>query len=1281
MATPPKLSFDIQAATEAGLSSEDIARHVSGRRGYDYQGAREAGLSDDDIIQYNVADVRDVGGLRLAAEEAALTAGTTAPASLYGLSKGFSTGLARTPGPPIVKLVGGIGGALLGGGLGAAAGEGAKSVIREATDTTGQLTPGTRPFEIGGETLGFVVGGGAPAIGRGVLAKIGQTGIGQKLGISAEATVNPVNLGSAEFLSVAADNPGMINAFNRAVGGGLAKTERFLTGGFETAARAPGVAALAELTGGTSAAIAGGAAERLDPGDLSTRLTAELIAGVANPTSLVLGIVPDVARTVRTYLPGGGGAEARAANKLAKNLAKIRDDLPEEAQASFDDLASILREEIDDLGIDIGAARETRRETPVFTAAEKTNNLFLKTLQQIVMQRDPKAKQEILNRSRAGTEAVSQLVDDLFDSYEPSVLAAASRAQQKLFRKRMEEVLNLRITSALERIAKMETADSASKIQAGTTLKEGIIKALDDVREIEKQLYSGIDQTMPMSADNVVKAYDADFLTTDAKGRKYSKFAEREATVPTFIRAFINRARGEADEVEEAGDFFPELIPESSNVRLSSVSQGPDGRPTRTLIRTDDAPGNSNTEEFGSVVQLENGQFKATRNVWPRDDHMVRDVELRPEFRIATTDGVTAEPADLVKTTTKVFDNEADAISYLFEAQNNMRGLGGVDALTKNFKAVKTKAPVDKKEVQGITSGDLIKFRSEMLRLAREAKGEGVDAGFYSQLALAADKDMGAKNFQNMSKEQIDQLSKQEYAFMRDLSAANAFSKQLNDVFTRAFGGDLVAKTASGRDRIIPELAAEKFLAGSGEAATARSLQLDEAINFAINASSDVRGPFDVRTMDLDALRGSVKGAEESILRAAAADALDETPEGPRLNVGRLRTFLRKKGGFIQERYPNLYQELQDANTAEVLLRSTQEGLERSDKQLDKMASFRAFLGKNTNPTAEIDRLVGSPGVKVNPNAEQNLNRLIAFARKAKDENVMEGLKLAIYDAAYNHAQRSDGSIDFNKLNRYLFEPMARKQPSIMDVLQRKGLLADADGANEFKSMKELITRGRRFQETLESGRLGVEGVDDAELITPTGVFESFIARVIGANAASTLARKLGFSGGEIAVPAAGAQAAQTILTRMPQGRAWETLTEAVKDPKLMAELLAKAETRREAEALGRNPRLKAVLTTAGGRSLADILEPSKYRGTPTEADRRPEAVEQSRRPVPVSQTIQGETRRPVAPPVRQVAPQPQPAAPRPQAAAPQSNLQQSRRQFAELFPTDITSGIIRGQG
>ena len=183
-------------------------------------------------------------------------------------------------------------------------------------------------------------------------------------------------------------------------------------------------------------------------------------------------------------------------------------------------------------------------------------------------------------------------------------------------------------------------------------------------------------------------------------------------------------------------------------------------------------------EEVGRVVRRSDGRFEAQTALYRR----------------------TREQDDIVGYRNAAYDTEEEAIASL------AKGRGAVNK--DDLDQIKGVAAT---ETAPITSGDLIKFRSDMLRLARESKGEGVEAGFYAKLAKAADDDIGAKNFQNMSKEQIDQLSKQEYAFMRDLSAANAFSKQLNDVFTRAFGGDLVAKTTSGRDRIIPELAAEKL--------------------------------------------------------------------------------------------------------------------------------------------------------------------------------------------------------------------------------------------------------------------------------------------------------------------------------------------------------------------------------------------------------------------------------------------------------------------------------------
>ena len=1255
MAVPPKLSYDIQSAIESGLNAEDIARHVSGRRGYDYQGAREAGLSDDDIIQYNVANVRDVGGLRLAAEEAALTAATTAPAGLLGLTKGFSTGL-RTPGPPIVKFVGGLSGALLGGAFGTAVGQGAKEVIREATGTAGQITPGARPFEVAGETFGFVTTGFTPTVARGAFAKLGQTALGRKLGLATEATVKPVNLGAAEFLAVASDNPGMRAAFNRSVGRKLRKGEEFLTAGFETAARSPGATLLAETTAGGSAAIAGGLSEELFPGNLGARLISELAAGVVNPTSIILGAIPDIFKSIKTRFPGGGGGRERAKDKIARGLAEMRDNLDDEEKAIFDEVYELLikneGETVDPITIDINAARETKRGKPTFTSAEKTNNLLLRTIEQIVMQRDPKARREIMSRSRAGSQAVARLLDELKDPEFGDVLDAAARGQNALFNKRITEILNLRIATAIDRAERIRgTGDEAAE-QAGRIIKDGISKALEDVREIETQLYKNVTtgakySDIPMDADNVVQTYDSEFID----------FPEREAEVKTYIKRFIDRARGGDEGVAPNYNIDPR-----SGVRIKTLQNG-DIRVNKVkdpddLVERDGDPGEAMaaiTEEVGTVTRRPDGRFDANTAIYSR---------RREEDSISAYRAV-------------AYDTQEEAVASLARGRNRVN--------KEDLAQIRGVAP---KEVKGITSGDLIKFRSEMLRLAREAKGEGPSAGFFSKLAQAADEDIGAKNFSKLTQAQKDQLSKTEYEFREQLSAANAFSKQLNDVFTRAFGGEILAKTVTGRDRLIPEQLRDKFLSGSGLASTVRANELDQALEFAIKARTDTSGAFDERTLGLEALQGYMLGAEETIVRAAA----NATMDGDQVNLGRLRTFLRRDGDFIRRKFPNLFKELQNAETAEVLLKSTQERMKRIQQAVDRSpasgrATFRTFLGKNSNPSAVLDRLIGVPGVNPTPNAERNISRLIQEARRAKSvPGAVEALKFAVYDSAFRHARGAGDEIDFKKLRRYLFEPLGVKQDSLMDLLQRKGVLentSEVGPVNEFANLKKLVDRGVSFQETL-STRLAQDSVDlgDAEeLIGQIGAFESLVARAIGADTASKLAGRLGLSRQSLIIPAGGARFAETILSRMPQGQAWDVLVEAAQDPKLMADLFARAESRRERQQLFKSRRLKAALTTVGGRALADILEPSKYRGSPTTADRDPEAMRRTIRNVPPGQTIQGQQRRPVAPPARQVAPTPQ-AAPRPQRppAAPQSNLQQSRRQFAELFPTDITSGIIRSQ-
>jgi hypothetical protein len=127
---PDKIQFDIKSAVEAGLNEEDIARHVSNRRSYDYEAARKAGLTDSDIISYNVEGVRDISRLRAFRDEAGLTLGTTGIASFQGGKQGFKAGL-KFGASPWTKLIGAIGGGLIGGAIGAIGGEFAKEKIKE----------------------------------------------------------------------------------------------------------------------------------------------------------------------------------------------------------------------------------------------------------------------------------------------------------------------------------------------------------------------------------------------------------------------------------------------------------------------------------------------------------------------------------------------------------------------------------------------------------------------------------------------------------------------------------------------------------------------------------------------------------------------------------------------------------------------------------------------------------------------------------------------------------------------------------------------------------------------------------------------------------------------------------------------------------------------------------------------------------------------------------------------------------------------------------------------
>jgi hypothetical protein len=581
-----------------------------------------------------------------------------------------------------------------------------------------------------------------------------------------------------------------------------------------------------------------------------------------------------------------------------------------------------------------------------------------------------------------------------------------------------------------------------------------------------------------------------------------------------------------------------------------------------------------------------------------------------------------------------------------------------------------------------VTSGDLIGFRSHVLKLARQSAADSnraSDAGFYSKLANAAGEDLGTRSLGRMTPEEIAAMNPAQLDAIKNLDAAYSFSKSLNDVFTRGFGGTLYAKNAKGGNRLIPELAGDKLRATTGLPTSLRMKELDDALDFVIREVPDAE------RAELESLKGTLRGAEEIVMRRLARDRNIVNPTTGEVNLNGLNTFLRSQGELLQTQFPKLFEDLQDAGKAQVMLAGLRERQAGANEKLEAIGSFKTFLGKDESPSLEIDRLLGVPGQRPAPNAIKNLVGLIRFTEKARASKinadpdfvgppvnkVKQGLKETIYDSAWRHSGGdTEAGVDFVKMRKYLMGPVSRGSQSVMNVLESRGLVS----ANEVKNWNALFNAAEKFQKTLNRVE---QGTLDETTIQGASMMQRIVARFIGVKGGSALSRGMGIRGGDIQTPGIGGDVLENLANKLPHGRAWDILTRAMQeeDGKILVDLLKRANTVQEAQAI--YGRLKSVIRTTGGRALTDYLEFSDYEGAPT-AQMQPRRADFDRpapRPMP----------RPAAPaprPTPQAQARPQPA-PRPAAPAPQpaASSAESRARFAQMYPFDITSDVIRSGG
>lgn len=529
-----------------------------------------------------------------------------------------------------------------------------------------------------------------------------------------------------------------------------------------------------------------------------------------------------------------------------------------------------------------------------------------------------------------------------------------------------------------------------------------------------------------------------------------------------------------------------------------------------------------------------------------------------------------------------------------------------------------------------INVGDLVNARRDMLRLAMdaEARGERANYAFYSKFSEALLDDM-------------DQVRNPAY------DAARAFSKELNDSFTRTFAGDMRAVGKTGAERILPEILVSRAFSGNSDVVNARLQQIQDAVDMLPRLHSQYVadfGPNDPRARILeDAVNRSgervvsTADAVDRATRLAAAASID--PQTGRLNTSRLSRWMNENETLVNS-IPGLRYDLENSLRAQNSLDLVTKQNSAIAKKIDKQVAFSKFLGEN--PSEAVADAINSK------NPALSMRRLAQAASTGmgggRSQDMVDALKSAVYDYAY--AKGGGDKLSFQAYNDAFFSPTSTGRPSLADILVDSGVMNRGEIAN----IKKLTGELSRIEAVMQNKQ-----VLDRVLET-SDVVEDLVLRVVGARMGAGLASKGAEAGGSSLIAAsAGSKMMREMFDRMPNESVRGLLEQAAKDPAFMVRLLEKG--RSEQDKIRFAKQLRGYLINAG-LTAAEEEEPAVTATAPaTVAERTAERMLRKLPSAPPSRGLLSGT-------------VPQPG--RPQARAPGGAPQpQARDMLRQLFPFD----------
>lgn len=512
---------------------------------------------------------------------------------------------------------------------------------------------------------------------------------------------------------------------------------------------------------------------------------------------------------------------------------------------------------------------------------------------------------------------------------------------------------------------------------------------------------------------------------------------------------------------------------------------------------------------------------------------------------------------------------------------------------------------------------DVIALRSDLLDAARKAQANG-EVGTSNIMGRVAESLLG----------DLSKLPGTGY------DNARAFSRELNNAFTRTFAGELDSVSRTGAEKLPAELLVQKAFSAGTDQTLLRMRQVEDAAAFMDPNYKAIVQKFGPDSAEATAARpprvASIRDAQARAVRLMASESVD--PATGMINANRLDNFRVKNTDLIKSL--GLTQELKDASAAQRAFLAIQDKGSAVNRAIRSDEAFSSLLGTEDPARAMGEILKGK-----NPVA--GIKSLADLARESGPD-ALDGLKSALYQRVFADAGGLD-KFSVKKFDDAFFKPISPNQPSLANIMRNAGVMS----FDEIKNMRRLINPMVRVEDALQAGK-------SFDQISPSGVMspiEDLILTQIGARLGG-LASPGG--PGSLSFAAKAIQTTKRLFSRMPAQQTMDLLREVVKDPEMTAAMLKRGLSQQEDKALSLGI-LRRLYSPGAVNSAAIRFLDEKEEEQPKESKTTVEQVQRAIRPLPPAPSSRG---------FPSLGSKPTGSAP----AAPQS---QSRAMLQQLFPND----------